>query len=272
MLAAPVFPIDMMHRAAQRVRELPPVVSVRRRLYERHFAQTSGWHNLARGLYRSFDEARAAAPATLPVGYVLDDEAYASHATIEAHDYPAMFWLRDALERGCTLLDFGGHVGLQYYLYRRYLALAPTTRWIVAEQPAVVARGRALAAGRDAPHLTFVEDPAAAADVDVLLTAGCIQSVEEPFAHLVGRLPQRPRALLINKLPLYDRETRVTLQNTGCSFTPCTLANADEFIASLTALGYRLRDRWRCLDRSIDIPFYPDYRVPTFSGLYFEAG
>ena len=102
------------------------------------------------------------------------------------------------------------------------------------------------------------------------MTAGCIQSVEEPFAHLLGRLPVLPRAVLINKLPLYDQPTRVTLQNTGCSFTPCTLFNADAFVGSLTALGYRLRDRWQCLDRSIDIPFYPAYGVPTYSGLYLE--
>ena len=265
-----MFPIGLLKAMASTVRDHEPVVGVRRRLYDRRFARSSGWHNLARGLYGSFAEARADAPATMPVGYVLDDDAYERHATVEAHDYPALFWLRAALEGGCTLLDFGGHVGLQYYLYRDYVALAPATRWIVAEQPAVVTRGRALARRRDAPHLAFVEDPAAAGRVDVVMTAGCIQSVEEPFAHLLGRLPALPRAVLINKLPLYDQPTRVTLQNTGCSFTPCTLFNADAFVGSLTALGYRLRDRWQCLDRSIDIPFYPAYRVPTYSGLYFE--
>ena len=94
-----MFPIGLLKAVASTVRDHEPVVGVRRRLYDRRFARTSGWHNLARGLYGSFAEARGDAPATMPVGYVLDDDAYARHATIEAHDYPALFWLRAARRR-----------------------------------------------------------------------------------------------------------------------------------------------------------------------------
>lgn len=263
-------PTDLLKQAARRVRDSAPAVAVRRRLYDQKFARTRTWRNLARGLYRSFDEARRDSPPSMPAAYVLDDEAYARDATVEPHDYPALFWLRDRLEAGCTVLDLGGHVGLQYYLYGRYVRYAPATRWIVAEQPHVVPLGREMARARVAPHLSFVEDHAGV-DADVFFTAGTIQSIEAPLPALIDRLARRPRAVLVNKLPLYDRETRVTVQNTGRSFTPCYLFNAAELIGSVEALGYRLRDRWKCLDRSIHIPFHDDHDIAAYSGLYFEA-
>lgn len=262
--------VPFLGSARRRLRDSAPVVALRRELYERRFAGTQQWRNLARGLYGSFAEARADAPTTLPTGYLLDDDEFERRTAIEAHDYPAMFWLRPHVERGCTLLDFGGHVGLQYRLYQRYLRYPPTLRWIVAEQPAVVARGRAALAAQPAPHLSFTDDPAAE-PVDVLFTAGCIQSVEEPLPALIGRLPRRPAAVLINKLPLVEAPTRVTLQNTGRSFTPVWLYQDAAFVASMTAIGYRLVDRWRCPERHMTVPFHPDYRVDAFAGLYFEA-
>lgn len=260
---------DLLRAAARRVRDSAPVVELRRRRYERMFARTHEYRNLTRGIYGSFEEARRAAPTSMPATYVLDDETYARRATIESHDYPAMFWLRPILERGGTLLDLGGHVGLQYYLYEQYIRYADDLRWIVAEQPSVVDMGRKLALTRAPRHLSFV-DGVDGIGADVFLTAGCIQSVEEPLARLLGRLAHRPQAVLINKVPLVDQPTRVTLHNTGRSFSPCHLFNAAELISSIEALGYRLVDRWRCPDRAMTIPFHPDYRV-TYSGLYFQA-
>lgn len=262
---------DLLRAAARRVRDSAPVVALRQRRYERKFATTHEWKNLARGIYRSFEEARQAAPPSMPATYVLDDEEYARRARMESHDYPAIYWLRPDLERGCTLLDFGGHVGLQYDLYRRYATYSPALRWVVCEQPSVAARGRELLRTRDAPHLTFIDDLAEAAGADVFLTAGTIQAVEEPLARMLGRLPRRPGSVLINKVPLCDQPTRVTLHNTGRSFSPCYLFNAAELIGSIEALGYRLVDRWRCPERAMTIPFHPEYQIPYYSGLYFDS-
>lgn len=253
---------------SRRVKDSAPVLALRKRLYDRRFAATHEWRNLARGIFDGFDAARKSAPASMPVGYVLDDEAYAQNTSIEPHDYPALFWLRSELERGTTLLDFGGHVGLQYFAYARYVAYASSTRWIVSEQAHVAALGRELAKDREAPHLSFVEDMTGLAP-DIFFSAGCLQSVEESLPSILGRLARRPVHVFLNKLPLYDRETRVTLQNTGRSYTPCRLYNTRELVASIETLGYQLVDRWRCLDRSIHIPFHSQYDVPTYSGLYF---
>ena len=258
-----------LRSAVRSIRDSGPLITVRRRLYERRFARTHEWKNLTRGVYRTFDEARRAAPSSMPVGYALDDESFVARTRMEPHDYPAVFWLREPLERGCVLLDLGGHVGLQYYLYRDYVPFAPSTRWIVCEQAAVAARGRELAGQRGATGLSFVDalDGIAA---DAMLTAGTIQFIEEALAHQMRRLARLPGALLVNKVPLHDRETCVTLQNTGRSFTPCYLFNAGELIASIEALGYRLRDRWQVLGRSFRVPFHPGYQIDAYSGLYFE--
>lgn len=261
---------DFLRAVARRVHDSAPIVALRRRRYDRKFARTHEWKNLARGIHGSFEEARRAAPPSMPASYVLDDEAYARRATVESHDYPALYWLRPMLERGCTLLDFGGHVGVQYYLYERYARYAADLRWIVCEQPSVVALGRELALARGPRHLSFVDD-VAGIDADVLLTAGCIQFVEVSLPRLLGRLARLPRAILINKVPLTDQPTRVTLHNTGRSFSPCYLYNAADLIASIEALGYRLLDRWRCPERAMTIPFHPEYRIDAYSGLYFEA-
>jgi putative methyltransferase (TIGR04325 family) len=259
---------QLVEGAARRLGRVPPVLALRKLKYERTFARSRGWRNLHRGLYASFAEARAAIPSTEQAGYQLDDGWYEDDTSaLATHDYPALFWLSRLLPSASRLFDFGGHVGVHFYTYRRYLELTEQLRWTVCELPSVVARGEALKLKRGARHLSFVTSFAEADDAQVFLSAGCVQFVEMPLPQMLRTLGKPPEHLVLNKLPLYDRETRVTLQNTGSGFSPCWLFNKREFTECLSRLGYVVLDEWECPDRSLHVPFHPEYAVPRMRGL-----
>lgn len=86
---------------------------------------------------------------------------------------------------------------------------------------------------------------------------------------LLACLEQPPNHLLINRLPLYDGKQFVSLQNGGKVFYPQFIFNRKQFIDSLTDIGYKLVDIWEDRVDSCIIPFYPEYSVPVYYGLYF---
>jgi putative methyltransferase (TIGR04325 family) len=260
-----------LDEALRQIAAIPTVRELRQRRYERSFARMDGWRNLHRGLYRSFDEARASAPDLRQVGYELDDDWYAAQATaIAAHDYPVLFWLERLMPELRTIFDLGGHVGVHYHAYAQRLRYPADLTWTVCELPHVVARGEALKQQRPAPQLRFVSDFGAGDGASLLLSAGCLQFMERPLGTMLAGLRQIPTHVILNKVPVYDLPTRVTLQNTGRSFTPCWLFNRDQFLRPLQTLGYEVIDSWSVPDRSLRIPFHPEHRIDAFSGFYLR--
>jgi hypothetical protein len=55
----------------------------------------------------------------------------------------------------------------------------------------------------------------------------------------------------------------------GTSVCLYHLFNRDDFVRSVTGLGYRLVDEWTSPDCSCRIPFYPDHAIDAYSGFYF---
>jgi len=213
-------------------------------------------------LYASFAEARLAAAVAPPC---------AVWARADADpDYPAMFWLRDAIAQGGTVLDLGGGDGASYYRFRPRVPFPPTLRWVVVDRPAALARGRALQARRDAPHLAFTDDPTAV-PADVLFSADGLAFDEAPLAARLTSLPRAPRLVVINRLPLVDGPTRVALVMVDGAAAPCWLFNRAELIAAVTQLGYQLQDEWLCPDRALRRPQDARYDVPAFTGLCFAS-
>ena len=248
-----------------------PVARLRERRYRHKFATTRGWRGLHYGVYQSFNEARSALPDNIYSSYSLDNDWYLTrYQQLEILDYPVLYWLRELITPKCRLLDFGGHAGITYYKYSSYLHYPEDLEWVVCELPEVVKLGERLKAELCGKHLSFVTSLDNQDKVDIFHTAGCIQYVEAPVSDLLASLELLPPHLILTKVPLYEMETRVTLQNTGDSIDPCWLFNRDEFIASINKLGYRLHDSWACPGRSINIPFHAEYNVVQMSGLYFN--
>ena len=135
--------LEQTHAALDRLADLPPLGQLRRQRAEAAFANNTD-ANLFRGVYPSFDAAQASAPPTRPLGY---DNADAAGMYLERikriypSDYPVIFWLQKLFAQAqSSVFDLGGHIGIGYYGYQRYLDYPPGLRWTVSDVPAVMAR------------------------------------------------------------------------------------------------------------------------------------
>jgi putative methyltransferase (TIGR04325 family) len=260
--------------------EPAPVVSAQRRgslllrralrlAYDLYFERAKGEVRLFRGLYPDYAAARAATPAGRPIGY--DNPETAWRVAHERHrifdtDYPMLFWLGRLFPAARRVFDLGGNVGISYYAWRRYLDYPEGLDWLVCEVPNVAEAGRKLAGQEDAPGLRFTTTHEELASADVLISAGALQFIEDPFAILAS--VRLPRHVLLNKTSLYDRDDAATVQTVGSAFCPYHLFNRARFLAFFERRGYRVVDAWTNPGMTARIPFHPGHAVGAFSGLY----
>jgi putative methyltransferase (TIGR04325 family) len=244
--------------------------------YERQFA--GDCYGCFRGVYETFEEAIRAAPKTKSIGYDNPELAqeYQHSAefetTVQAYDYPVLFWLNSIFninQDTLSIFDFGGNVGLHFYAYEKYLKYPSNLKWIVCELPAIVEAGKELAEKRCSSDLVFTEKFEEASGKDVFLASGSGQYVEDLSLSL-SSLSEKPKHLLLNILPLYEGAKFVTLQNGGNVFYPSYVFNKFEFINSLNNIGYEMVDIWEDMFSHCIIPFHPEKSGPFFHGLYFK--
>lgn len=248
-------------------------------VYKREFE--SDCYGCFWGVFETFEQAMQAAPRTKSVGYdneelaqdyqqMLEDNNWEnSGCTIRPHDYPVLFWLKVALSEGANrVFDFGGNVGVHYYIYARYLNYADDLEWKVCDLPEIIKAGKVLAQKRAAQKLSFTDDFSDIKGHDVFIASGSIQYVEDLAQTLTKQ--SKPTHLLINRLPLYDGERFVTLQNGGKVFYPQYVFNKTDFIKALESLGYELIDLWEDRGSSCMIPCHPDRSIRFYHGMYLK--
>lgn len=244
---------------------------VRRRLFFR-----SGPGNFYWGVYRDFGEAQRSIRSGMTVGY--DNEAAAGFYrekldVFDPADYPLLFWLRPLIREGVKVFDFGGHIGLHFYGYRRVLDLPTSTRWVVSEVPAVCAAGAKLAAERGVSgQLTFVESLDACAGTDVLISAGAFQYLE--LDHLPKGLAKAgaaaPGHVLLNRIPVTEGESFYTVQDTGVFAAPYGVFSRKRLTGEMEKLGYELVESWKNPGHHCIIRNAPESSVDEYSGFYFR--
>lgn len=267
--------METLHQALDLLVALAPIQHWRVDRYERRFAYAEQ-ANLFRGIFESFTDAELSAPHTKPLGY--DHPAPAAMyeertKLIFPSDYPILFWLQRLMSAGqcTTLFDFGGHIGVGYYSYRRYLTYPRALRWQVCDVPAVVERGREWARDHDnLGQLSFTDAMEEASGKDLFFASGSLQYLPQGLGDMLAELAQPPRHLLINLLPLHLRESYFTLQNIGTAFCPYHVSSEQRFMHEITSLGYRLVDRWVNLEKACSIPFHPEYSLDRYHGFYFS--
>lgn len=252
--------------------DAPPIRALRARRYARNFG--GDWPGAFCGVFASFDEAERAAPRTRPLGYDHAELAAMYRDRMrgpQSSDWPVMFWLSRALETGRRVFDWGGHVGVTFYALERHLRWPPDLSWVVCDVPAIVAEGARLAAERARPSLSFTTRFEDAEGVDVFLACGSLQYVDGPsLGARVARLARPPRHLIVSKLPLWDGEPFVTLQNTGPAIHAYRIFNRASFVGDVERAGYRLVDAWDSPEHACRIPFHASHTVSAYSGLFFE--
>jgi len=215
-----------------------------------------------RGVFSGFEEARRSAPRDKPLGF--DNQGYAQEyadrrTQIFSYDYPVLFWMAPLMRDPLKIFDFGGHCGTHFYAYSRYLTYPPGMRWVVYDLPEIIRLGAQIAAERNETQLSFTGQFEEADGADVLLAAGSLQYVESPtFADNLARLKSPPPHLLLNKLPLHEHGSFVTLQNGGVAYHPMHIFQRQKFVDSICALGYELVDEWPVHSRQGRIPFHPE--------------
>ena len=238
--------------------------------YARSFAKRPP--NRFRGVYATFAEAEASIPPGSRVGYDHAELAGLYRHRMEKanqSDYAVLFWLKEILDERSFVFDFGGHVGVSYHGWRNYLRYRPGMRWMVYDVPAVVKVGVELARERPSEGLEFTSEVADARGCSIFLAAGALQYVEEPLTAILGKIGTLPRHLIVNKMPMYDGETFVTVQSTGRAFHPYRIYNRAAFVAEVTALGYRVVDDWTNRETHCEIPFTRGRDIDAYSGYYF---
>jgi putative methyltransferase (TIGR04325 family) len=264
----------------ERVGSLPFLQSFASIAYERYYARRSGIQRLFRGVYPDFRSAVASAPVSSPVGH--DHAVYASDEMARGAlpgivsppsrpaplDYPVLFWLSRILGSAKQIFDWGGNIGTSYYAYRSYLDLSELD-WIVNDVPSVIALGEHLKASHHASNLNFTTSLAPIESCDIILAAGSLHLIEDPFLPL-RRAVRLPPHFLINKMPVYNQPSAVTLLNTGSIFVAYRLFERESFIRTLDEIGYNLVDEWKVPELSCHIPFHPSLSVSAYSGFYFS--
>lgn len=225
-----------------------------------------------RGIYRDFKQAATSAPSGPLLGYDHKEVALFHEEEVgrlRPNDYPVLFWLAPLVAQARQVFDLGGNIGLAFYAYRHYLTLAKDLTWTVCEVPATAEVGRDYAARKGETQLHFTADPAEADGADIYFTAGALQYIEEPFANMIQRLSHPPKHLVIQRVPLWKGERFITLQNNNAWTVPYKIENENDFIKSLTDLGYTLVDHWR-LGRTLQVLNSPGHFVENYQGLYFR--
>jgi putative methyltransferase (TIGR04325 family) len=245
------------------------------RVYQRGFFGAREWRNLALGVFSSFDEAAAYCRSHHAVPHY---ELYVDHRqwlqrqmALRAHDYPVLYWLMRLVSSAPSVVDVGGSVGVSYYAFSRFLPNADQYRWQVLELADVVKTGREIAEQHACRSLSFTERWEDLTAADVLLCAGAAQFLPVDLSDHLQSLSERerPRNVIVNRVPIHATRSYVTLHNTGASITPCKVYARDQFVGAFAALGLSLIDEWICPENELVIPYHPELTVPTFRGFCF---
>lgn len=244
------------------------------RYTRRFFSTATLMENLYRGVFPTFDAAQSSVPASRLSSY--DNKASADlyrerTRRVYINDYPMMLWLSKFFEGGArTVFDLGGHVGIAYYSYQRFVHYPADLHWQVMDVPAVNDAGKAWAEDNDpSGRLSFTDQAQDADGVDIFFAAGSLQYLDYTLGDLLRRLRALPRHLLLNSVPIHTRDSYFTVQNMGTACCPYRVTAEREFLHDLKSLGYVMKDRWENPHRSCMIPFHPDHSLDRYFGFSF---
>ncbi|NDK38765.1 methyltransferase, TIGR04325 family [Pseudoxanthomonas gei] len=264
-----------LRHIANEAAELPGLKLLGKPVYLRMFRRPYHGGNSYFGRYSSYPEAKAATPPSLPSTYAYagtSDMYRDQHQRIRVSDYPLVYWLTTLLAQGQRrIFDLGGHNGVSYYGFKRYLQYPADMQWLVHDVPDVVEAGREWAKEHDPERrLAFTNSRLDADGHEVLLTSGALQYLDFTLPELLRELPDPPTHVLVNLVPMHPTQGYFTLQNIGRAILPYRVSAIPEFTSAMEALGYEVKDKWHSAERYLRVPFEPSCRIDGYEGFYFR--
>ncbi|WP_082568272.1 TIGR04325 family methyltransferase [Rhizobacter sp. Root1221] len=265
--------VQRIHTAIEVGARAPVVRRFVESSFEREFVANRD-RNMFWGVFDSFESAARKAECYGVSGY--DNEAsadmYLTHMRPDAFDYPAMFWLRKSFDAGLRRVsDVGGSVGIKFYAYRKSIPLPPDVDWTVVDVPAVVSRGKALAAQKGVdPALHFTDDLTHQLDSDILFASGSLQYLPRTLGSYLRSWNRRPNRVVINITPIHPDSAYFTVNSIGTAFCPYRVQTHAGLIAELTQLGYSLKDTWANRGKALELPLRPDLSLDHYRGFCFD--
>jgi len=242
------------------------------RAYARRMLASARKPGLFAGCYATYAEAMAAIPQGRVAGW--DNAGCAAifdgPLPTQPSAHAVFFWLSRLVGEGTRLVDYGGGPAVTYRLYAQRAAMPTGLRWTVVDVPAIVAEGRRVAAAGGLEGVAFADSLAEAGPCDILLSAGALQYMEHSVPGLLAGMAERPRHIILNKVPLTDGAAYWSLQNQGPAVCPYRIYNTRDFLAYFDAEGYALVDRWQVAELNCDIPFHPDRSIAEQAGFMFS--
>jgi putative methyltransferase (TIGR04325 family) len=241
---------------------------------ERHFFRNKRWWATHLGEFGSFDEANAyISKRANPTNYILDHEKWLRRReTLSPHDYPVAFWVDKLINHlgQKNLVDFGGSVGVSYYAMKKYMTFPEDLSWIVCELKEVVERGLQISAQRGETQIQFSSDLSVIHRAPIFMALGSLQYLEATLYDLLVQNENIPSYLIVNKLPLSSIRSFVTIESAGDGLYPCRVQLEASFLADMGGLGYRLVDRWKCLEHNMQVALRPELSFRSFDGFVFS--
>lgn len=239
------------------LKKLPIVIDLRKIIFEKKFSNDKNV-NYFRGIYSSFEDSRLSSPKTKPTGYDnVDSAGLYKERTLNIYptDYPVLFWMNKFKFEITKVFDFGGHIGIHYYAFSKFLDFTNIENWTVCDVQSVVEEGRVYSKQKDSKNLSFVTDIKDLEDHDLFFASGSLQYLDWELDSKLSELNKRPKILIINMLPLHKSYSTITFQSIGTSFCPYYIRKEDDFIQGLEAIGYELLDVWNNEEKKCNIAF-----------------
>ncbi|MBJ00940.1 MAG: methyltransferase, TIGR04325 family [Halobacteriovoraceae bacterium] len=256
----------------EKLKVLPGILELRRYRYERSFANDQV-ANYFRGVYETFNQASENAPKSKPIGY--NNKASAGMykertKQVYSTDYPVLYWMMRLQDKFSSVFDFGGHIGIHFYSYAKYLDFSRITEWLVCDVKSVIEEARSFKLFEPRSSLSFSNDFFDIEGADLFLANGSLQYLEWELHEKLEQITNKPKFLILNMLPLHSTHKTITLQSIGTSFCPYYVRLRKEFVEGLNGIGYKLLDEWDNEQKACKIAFEPERSLNKYKGMIFE--
>ena len=188
-------------------------------------------------------------------------------------DYPVLFHLQNLLGEVKSVLDIGGSAGNLFYCYSKYLQYDAGFTWTVFEVPENVQAGRHIAELKGEKRLRFTDQLHECTNADAVIISGALHYFDPLPPELMGDLGEKPRHVFINRTPVTDGQTAITIQDAGFYFamSPARILSRKTLLEAMAGANYELKDEWTIPDLRFRIPLSPASSVSAYSGFYFRA-